>query len=51
SRLPHPVDLPHTDTACTQVLSLPVHPALTDMHLDHIAATVAALAQKRESMP
>lgn len=46
-----PVDLPHTDTACTQVLSLPVHPGLTDLHLDHIAATVAALVQKREPVP
>lgn len=46
-----PVDLPHTDTACAQVLSLPVHPALTDVHLDHVAAAVAALTQNQEPVP
>ncbi len=46
-----PVDLPHTDTACTQVLSLPVHPALTDRHLGHIADAIAALTRNREREP
>lgn len=46
-----PLDLPHTDAACTQVLSVPVHPALTDAHVDHIATVIAALAQHREPAP
>jgi dTDP-4-amino-4,6-dideoxygalactose transaminase len=32
--------LPHTDTAATQVLSLPVHPALSETDLDRIIATL-----------
>lgn len=32
--------LPHTAVAARQVLSLPVHPALTDEHLDRVVAAV-----------
>ncbi|WP_439678174.1 DegT/DnrJ/EryC1/StrS family aminotransferase [Embleya sp. MST-111070] len=38
-----PVDLPHTDRAAAQVLSLPVHPALTTTDLDHITTTLTHL--------
>ena len=34
------VHLPRTETAATQVLSLPVHPALSDTDLDRIITTV-----------
>lgn len=46
-----PIELPHTDIACTQVLSLPVHPDLTHTHLDRIAATITGLARNREPVP
>ncbi|MET7305345.1 DegT/DnrJ/EryC1/StrS family aminotransferase [Embleya sp. NPDC005575] len=35
--------LPHTDLAATEVLSLPVHPALTQDDLDRITTTLTAL--------
>jgi len=42
------VRLPHTDAAARQVLSLPVHPALTGHDLDRIAAAVARHAYPRQ---
>lgn len=36
----HEADLPQTQRACREVLSLPVHPGLTDDDLDRIAAGV-----------
>lgn len=38
------LDLPATTVACEQVLSLPIHPALTDEHLETIVTAVNALA-------
>ncbi|MGW1189235.1 DegT/DnrJ/EryC1/StrS family aminotransferase [Streptomyces sp. NPDC002559] len=42
------VDLPHTDTAAGQVLSLPVHPHLTTAQIGDIAQAVTALAHAAE---
>jgi dTDP-4-amino-4,6-dideoxygalactose transaminase len=36
-----PAHLPHTDAAAAQVLSVPVHPALTDSDIDRVAAALA----------
>jgi perosamine synthetase len=36
-------DLPETDRAAAEVLSLPVHPSLSDDDLDRVAAAVASL--------
>jgi perosamine synthetase len=44
-RFPAP-PLPHTDTTASSVLSLPVHPALTDADVAHVAAAVAAVHEK-----
>lgn len=38
-------DLPETERAAAEVLSLPVHPSLTDADLDRIVAAVNALAK------
>jgi perosamine synthetase len=38
------VDLPNTEAAAAQVISLPVHPSLTTAELDRIAAAVNTLA-------
>jgi dTDP-4-amino-4,6-dideoxygalactose transaminase len=35
------VELPNTDRAAAEVLSLPVHPALSAPQLDHVVASVA----------
>jgi perosamine synthetase len=40
--------LPCTDTAAGQVLSLPVHPGLTDAQLDHIITAITVIAGSRE---
>jgi len=40
--------LPSTDTAARQVLSLPVHPALTDTQLDQVITAITAIAGGRE---
>ena len=40
-----PIDLPHTDAAAAQVLSLPVHPSLTLQQIQDIAAAVAMLVR------
>ncbi|MGI5201609.1 DegT/DnrJ/EryC1/StrS family aminotransferase [Spirillospora sp. CA-108201] len=40
-------DLPHTDTAAQQVLSLPVHPDITHTDLDRIAAAVTEAIQSQ----
>jgi perosamine synthetase len=40
------VDLPHTDRAAAQVLSLPVHPALTAAQLQAVADAVTKLAHE-----
>jgi perosamine synthetase len=40
-----PTLLPHTDHACTEVLSLPVHPGLRPRHVDAIAAAVSRQLQ------
>ncbi|MFG3532986.1 DegT/DnrJ/EryC1/StrS family aminotransferase [Streptomyces sp. NPDC047917] len=37
-------DLPHTDTAAEQVLSLPVHPGLTTAQMENVAQAMTALA-------
>jgi perosamine synthetase len=42
-------DLPHTDTAAGSVLSLPVHPALTDADIERI--TTAVLDAHRKALP
>ena len=34
------LSLPHTNRAAAEVLSLPVHPALSTRQLDHVVATV-----------
>jgi dTDP-4-amino-4,6-dideoxygalactose transaminase len=39
------IDLPRTREACAQVLSLPVHPALSQEDLETIVAAVNAVAQ------
>jgi perosamine synthetase len=39
-----PVDLPVTDRAAAECLSLPIHPSVTAYDLDHIIAAVAAVA-------
>jgi len=39
------LDLPNTERAASQVLSLPVHPALTQLDLDVIAQTVTDVAR------
>ncbi|MFD5065381.1 DegT/DnrJ/EryC1/StrS family aminotransferase [Streptomyces sp. NPDC058394] len=41
-------DLPHTDAAAAQVLSLPVHPGLTAAQIEDIARAVTTLARTRE---
>ncbi|HEY9497483.1 MAG TPA: DegT/DnrJ/EryC1/StrS family aminotransferase [Terrimesophilobacter sp.] len=38
------LDLPNTELAATQVLSLPIYPSLTDTELETIATAVSALA-------
>lgn len=38
------LELPRTQEAAREVVSLPVHPALAESDLDHIAAAVAAVA-------
>ena len=43
-----PVDLPHTDTAARQVLSLPVHPGLTTDHLERLADAVVSCVRAPE---
>lgn len=43
-----PVDLPNTDTAAAQVLSLPVHPNLTPQQIQDIAAAVEMLVRAGE---
>jgi len=43
-----PVQLPRTDTAACQVLSLPVHPGLTSAQLGHVITAVTTLARSRE---
>jgi perosamine synthetase len=44
-------DLPHTDTAATQVLSLPVHPGLSEADLDRIIGTLTtALTHQADSV-
>jgi dTDP-4-amino-4,6-dideoxygalactose transaminase len=43
-----PTDLPDTEAAAGQVLSLPVHPALTDTDLDRIAQAVNTLTARTE---
>jgi len=40
----HPVDLPTTDRAAAECLSLPIHPSVTADDLDHIVTAVAAVA-------
>lgn len=40
-------DLPVTDAACTQLLSLPMHPALSDAEVDQVCQAVAELAAVR----
>ncbi|MGW1658558.1 DegT/DnrJ/EryC1/StrS family aminotransferase [Streptomyces atratus] len=42
------IDLPHTDAAADQVLSLPVHPGLTTTQIDDVAQAVTTLAQAAE---
>ncbi|WP_331735884.1 DegT/DnrJ/EryC1/StrS family aminotransferase [Streptomyces sp. NBC_00057] len=42
------IDLPHTDAAANQVLSLPVHPGLTTTQIDDVAQAVTTLAQAAE---
>ncbi|MFF9593821.1 DegT/DnrJ/EryC1/StrS family aminotransferase [Streptomyces sp. NPDC014646] len=42
------VDLPHTDNAARQVLSLPVHSGLTGEQIDDVTRAVTALAQATE---
>ncbi len=39
-----PIELPETRRAADEVLSLPVHPSLSDADVDHIIASVNALA-------
>lgn len=39
------VDLPETERAARECLSLPVHPSLTDEHLDRIVTAVNSLAK------
>jgi dTDP-4-amino-4,6-dideoxygalactose transaminase len=39
------LDLPHTAAAAAEVLSLPVHPMLTDAHLERIVASVGRAAR------
>ncbi|MER5358555.1 DegT/DnrJ/EryC1/StrS family aminotransferase [Streptomyces sp. NPDC002785] len=41
-------DLPHTEAAAQQVLSLPVHPDLTGTQIDDVAHAVIALAHATE---
>lgn len=43
--------LPHTEAACEEVLSLPVHPSLSRADLDRIADTVADHCRERLSAP
>ena len=38
------VDLPHTEEAAREVLSLPVHPALTEEDLSRVVEAVNILA-------
>ncbi len=38
-------DLPHTQVACDEVLSLPVHPSLSQVELERIVAGVNAVAK------
>jgi dTDP-4-amino-4,6-dideoxygalactose transaminase len=33
-------ELPHTETAAAEVISLPIHPSLTDREVDHVIETV-----------
>jgi dTDP-4-amino-4,6-dideoxygalactose transaminase len=42
------IDLPHTDAAADQVLSLPVHPGLTTTHIDDVAEAVTTLTHAAE---
>ncbi|MFI6731183.1 DegT/DnrJ/EryC1/StrS family aminotransferase [Streptomyces atratus] len=42
------IDLPHTDAAADQALSLPVHPGLTTTQIDAVAQTVTTLAHASE---
>jgi len=44
----NPVDLPRTDAAAAQVLSLPVHPRLTFLQLHDVANAVTMLARPGE---
>jgi len=39
------VDLPNTEIAAAEVLSLPVHPSLTDAELETVASTVSDVAK------
>jgi dTDP-4-amino-4,6-dideoxygalactose transaminase len=41
------LDLPVTERAAAEVLSLPVHPALSDEQLDHVAAAVTRAVARR----
>ncbi|MYW04468.1 DegT/DnrJ/EryC1/StrS aminotransferase family protein [Streptomyces sp. SID3343] len=43
------LDLPHTDRAAAEVLSLPVHPHLSESDLDRIAGAVTALARGKKA--
>ncbi|MFD9605289.1 DegT/DnrJ/EryC1/StrS family aminotransferase [Streptomyces sp. NPDC056441] len=42
------IDLPHTDAAADQVLSLPVHPGLTTAQIEDVAQAVTTLAHASE---
>lgn len=43
-----PDQLPRTDTAARQVLSLPVHPDLTPAQLEHVITAITSLARSQE---
>ncbi|MFI5753229.1 DegT/DnrJ/EryC1/StrS family aminotransferase [Streptomyces sp. NPDC051644] len=42
------IDLPHTDAAADQVLSLPIHPGLTTTQINDVAQAVTTLAHAAE---
>ena len=46
SRTSHPRACPHADRVASEILSLPLSPALTDTDVDEVASAVGAAASK-----
>jgi dTDP-4-amino-4,6-dideoxygalactose transaminase len=45
----HPADCPRADAACREVLSLPIHPGLTESDVGAVAAAIHAFPPAHES--